>query len=224
MKRAMLALVTGLVVGSMASAHFIWIVPNPKQIGAAMVVFSDSLGPDETGDLLDKIAQTKLWLRGRDGKDLAITWKKEDKYYALNLPGATGTIGGICDYGVVARGNTKPYLLKYYPKLVFGRAEDKPWERLPFEAIPVPSEKGVRVRVLYQGKPAPEGVEVVLHNTKGDKFPHLKTDAKGEVVFEGLEPGVYGIRALFIENKAGEKDGKKYEEIRHRATVVILVV
>src|SRR5262249_38768772 len=52
-----------------------------------------------------------------------------------------------------------------------------------------------------------------------DKHVERKTDTDG--LFELVEAkaaGIYGIRAALIEPKEGERDGKKYKEVRHYAT------
>ena len=45
-----------------------------------------------------------------------------------------------------------------------------------------------------------------------------KTDAAGEFELEPKAGGLFGVRAKYVEAKAGEHDGKKYKEVRHYAT------
>jgi uncharacterized GH25 family protein len=58
---------------------------------------------------------------------------------------------------------------------------------------------------------------VLLPDGKKEK---LKTDKDGyTAAFEGS--GRYAVWLRHVETKAGEHDGKKYEEVRHYATLVV---
>ena len=63
-----------LVVGS-ARAHFIFLLPKADREGKPVVqaVFSDALAPDSP-ELLDRIKQTEVFVRGADGPDPAFWW------------------------------------------------------------------------------------------------------------------------------------------------------
>jgi len=219
----MTAAVVALLAVSAASAHFVWIVPDEADKGRALVVFSDTLAPDKNPALLDRIAQTKLFMQGVGDKDAPLEWKKLETSYEIPLPGNTGgNIGGVCKYGVTQRGDSKPFLLVYYPKLIVGAPTGKAWERLAIEMVPSRTSKGLRVQVLYKGKPAPADLDVAVLGPKGQKTT-LKTDAKGEINLETPNAGVYGLRVLHTVNETGEHEGKKYEQVRAYATLVLNV-
>jgi len=205
---------------SWGSAHFIWIVPEGSNGAMAKVVFSDSLEPDENV-AIEKIAATKLHGRDAAGKSVPLEWKKDEHALRLQLtePGPL-VIGGTCQYGVVQRGNAKPALLLYHPKWIRGPLkDDKAWNLLPLEIVPRGAGKFV---VLAEGMPA-AGLEVVATPPAPGKKATLKTDAQGAFTIDDKAPGLYAIRARHNEAKAGEWNGKKYEEKRQYATLVYRV-
>ena len=108
-----------LANAGVASAHFPFLVPDGPSKGKA--VFSDNLKPDKDVPV-DRIANTKLVVIA-DGKaaDLAWTLDKAANCYTFDVPG-TGSrvVVGTTDYGVLQRGDSKPFLLLYYPKAIFG--------------------------------------------------------------------------------------------------------
>ena len=96
-------------------AHFPFIVPDDKG-ATAKVVFSDTLEPD-TNVNIEKLANTKLTLRDAAGKESPVEWKKGDGFYALAIPGSgTRVVYGVTDYGVLQKGDAKPFKLTYYPE------------------------------------------------------------------------------------------------------------
>lgn len=220
MQRCALSVLLLAVAATTAPAHFIWIVPEGTDGTTARVIFSDSLEPDDAVPI-EKIAATRLLVREGTGKGVALDWKKAEHRYLVRVPGqGPVTLGGICRYGVLQRGEGKPFFLAYYPKYIRGPVEaSKPWEELPCEIVPQGSG---RFRVLYAGKPAPDA-EVVAVTPGRKENQTLRTDAQGEFTLPLASPGLYAVRARHIESKAGEHDGKKYEEARHYATLVFRV-
>ena len=222
-----------LAAAAPARAHFVWLLPaepGAKEPGVRLI-FSDGLEPDRP-ELLKKVAHTKLFARGADGKEVAV--KAGEGKDALNvaLPdGKLYEVAGVCRYGVTQRGSTGPFLLNYYPKAFAGlgrwqrgpEAFLQPWGKLPLEIVPVLDAEGSAVRVFWQGEPL-AGAEVALLVPGEDKPVEGKTDAGGTFLLTApKKAGLYGVRARHTEKKAGELDGKKYTEVRHYATLVLRV-
>ena len=221
MYRMIGAVVIGLFAVGAASGHFPFVVPDAKG-ESAKVVFSDNLDPDENVNI-EKIANTKLTLRDAAGKEMPLEWKKSDGFYAVNVPGrGDRVIYGVTDYGVLQKGDDKPFKLAYYPKAVIGNAAAKPvGEKQPLEVVAEPAMGKVRFQVLAAGKPLAES-EVTVMLPDGAKKA-VKTDKDGyTAAFDGA--GRYGVVAKRVEAKAGEHGGKKYDEIRSYATLVCDVV
>jgi uncharacterized GH25 family protein len=212
-----------LAVASMtlaAHAHFVFVIPD-KDGAAVRVVFSDDLDPDE-GVEIAKVAGLKLTCRDAGGKDTPVTLKAGKHEMTTALPG-TGprVVFGSVEYGVLQKGDAKPYRLVYHPKAVVGWAGEKAatlGAGCPAELVPVADGGRVRFRLLAAGKPVAAAEVTVLH-PDGSRA-RLKTDQDGLTPsVEG--PGRYGAWARYFETKAGEQAGKKYEEVRHYATVVV---
>lgn len=218
MYRMIGAAVVGLFAVAVANAHFPFVVPDEKG-QSAKVVFSDNLEPDENVNI-EKIASTKLTLRAADGKESTLEWKKETGFYALNVSGSGDrVVYGVTDYGVLQKGDDKPFKLAYYPKAVLGAPGAKPvGEKLALEVVAeVAAGAKVRFQVLTAGKAVAESeVTVIL---PGGTKKMAKTDKDGFVGgFEGA--GRYAVIAKRVEAKSGEHAGKKFDEIRSYATLV----
>ena len=216
------ALACALVTASAAWAHFPFLVPDGPSKGKA--VFSDNLKPDKDVPV-DRIANTKLVLIA-DGKatDLPWTLDKMANCYTFELPGSgTRMVVGTTDYGVLQRGDSKPFLLHYYPKAVFGEVSSPErataGDRVPLELVPVAAGGTLRFKALVGGKPLAKTTVSVLvpGETKGKD---VTTDDSG-LTAEFDKPGAYGAQVRQVEAKTGDKDGKKYDEVRHYATLVV---
>ena len=217
MKRCMMGLLLFTLTAVPVRAHFIWIVPDAADGTKVRVIFSDNLEPDDAVPV-ERIAATELLVRNADGTVAALNWEKGEHAYLVRVPGKGPiVVGGVCRYGVVQRGESKPFLLAYYPKFIQGEVKAAtPWDKLPLEIVP----RGAgRFQVLFAGKPA-AGAEVVVLTPAADGKETHQTDARGEFEVRSAAPGLYGLRARHIETKAGEHAGKKYEEVRHYATLV----
>jgi hypothetical protein len=226
MRRWTLSLAVFVLTAAAARAHFIWIVPEASK-PAAKVVFSDSLEPDRP-EFLDKITQLEMFVRGSDGKVVPLRWTKGDDALLVTVAGnGPQVVGGVCKYGIFARGNAEPYLLLYYPKaLLNGTLGDgatalgEPCARLSLDIVRVKGQPEGVFEVRWQGKPVAE-TEVVVMVPGKQKHDELKTDKDGRFSLPDAKPGLYGIRALHTEQTPGEHDGKKYKGVRHYATLVV---
>jgi hypothetical protein len=210
------AVAVGLLAVGVASGHFPFVVPDDKG-ESARVVFSDNLEPD-TNVNIEKIANTKLTLRDAGGKESPLEWKKGDGFYAVNVPGrGDRVIYGVTDYGVLQKGDAKPFRLVYYPKATIGAAGKPVGEKLGLEVVAEAAQAKVRFRVLAAGKPAAEAETTVM--LPGGEKKAVTTDKDGYTPsFEGA--GRYGVYAKHIDAKPGEHAGKKFDETRHYATLV----
>ena len=208
------------VMTAAAQAHFAFI--GPAEDGAtATVVFSDDLSPDEAV-AVEKIAGLTLTARDGAGKETAVELRAEKHNLIANLPGTGGrVVYGSVPYGVMQKGDAKPYLLAYHPKAVVGALPAERvavGEKLPAELVPVVEGGKVRFKLVAGGKPV-EGAEVTVIKPDGSKVK-AKTAADGTT--EPVEgAGRFGAWVRHSEAKAGEHAGKKYEEIRHYATLVV---
>lgn len=205
-------------MASTAGAHFVFIVPD-KDGSTAKVIFSDDLSPDENVPIKN-IASTKLTVRSGDDKPTALELKTAEHHLELKVPGkGVRVVQGTTTYGVFTKGK-ETFLLHYHPRAVLGTPKEtmKPDAELPIEIIPVVESGKLRLMVAAKGK-AVADAEVSVMSPDG-KRKKVTTDKKGLTdAFE--ESGRYGAYVSQKEAKSGEHDGKKYDEIRHYATLVV---
>lgn len=219
MPRAIAAITLALLTVSVAEGHFPFILPEGKG-DTAKVVFSDDLAPDPMVKI-EKLENTKLTLRDAAGKESPLSWKAGEGFYAVTVPGAGDrVVYGVTDYGVLQKGDAKPFKLTYYPKAVIGSATAKTatvGEKHPLEIVAAVAAGKVKFRVLAAGKPLPDSEVTVILPDAAKKT--AKTDKEGFTPeYEGA--GRFGVVAKQIEAKAGEHMGKKYDEVRNYATLV----
>ncbi len=215
--RSLGALALILTLSATAAAHFVFIVP--ESAGKARVVFSDSLQPDENVPIT-KISATNLQIRNADGRSSPLAWTKGEHAYSVEVLG-TGSrvVYGVTDYGVLQKGKSKPYLLQYHPKAIFG-AIPKDGGALgkdrAIEIVPIVSAGKVAFVVHARGKPV-AGAEVHVLQKSGEET--LTTDEQGRT--KAIEvKGQCGAWVRHTDAKAGKAGGKTYDEARHYATLV----
>ncbi len=204
-----------------AHAHFVFVVPDSKNPAKAVVVFSEDLEADENVTM-DKVSGLKLTCRDGAGKETAVEHKAGKHELAATVPG-TGPrmVFGSVHYGVLQKGDAKPYLLAYHPKAIIGAVPaDKVVvgeKVLPVELVPVASGSGVRFRFLAAGRPVADAEVTILKPDGGKTKSKTNVDGLTEAF---SEKGRYGAWAKTVIAGAGEHGGKKYDETRHYATLV----
>jgi uncharacterized GH25 family protein len=205
-----------------AHAHFVFVVPDLKDPAKAVVVFSEDLESDENVGT-EKLATLKLTSRDGAGKEVAVEHKAGKHELTATVPGSGArVVYGTLNYDVMQKGDAKPYLLAYHPKAVIGAvAADKLTlgeKVLPVEIVPVVTGSEVKFRFLSAGKPVADVEMTVIKPDGGKAKP--KTDKDG---FTQAYPakGRYGAWAKDVVAKPGEFGGKKYDEARHYATLVV---
>jgi uncharacterized GH25 family protein len=216
MTRLLLSAVASVALAAVASAHMLYVVPA-KDNPSVTVVFADSLEPDPNAKM-DKVAGLKLVAR-IDGTDAPVECTKGDHSFTAKLTKPASLVYGTAVYGLLSK-SEKPTLLVYHPKAVFAGADAKAatvGEAATLEVVPVTEAGKTRFRLLAKGKPVADA-EGSVTRPDGSK-EKVKTDADGYTpAFETT--GRYAAYLKRTEAKAGEHDGKKYEEVRHYATLV----
>jgi len=226
---------------SQARAHFLFIrIGTQAEAGrAAEVYFSEQA---EAGDpqLIAKVAHTKLWAQTEPGvfRELAVH-QGADRLRAALPPESSLVVVGECQYGVLARPDQTPFLLRYYPKAVAGVAAElnrmKPKGEIPFEIQPtfendVPAsdkDKGkakasggrVRLVALRHGKPIPNAVFTRIDSELSEET--IKAGPDGTAVWTPSAPGRYSVYVRETLKQPGTLDGKPYDEIREFATLAL---
>jgi hypothetical protein len=111
-------------------------------------------------------------------------------------------------------------VLIYHPRTLLGNAfkdTATTGDDAPVEIAPTGKPGALKLKLLVRDKPQPDSeITVILPDATQKK---LKTDATGETELL-TQPGRYGAWARYWEPAPGERDGKKYAEVRHYATLV----
>jgi hypothetical protein len=216
MTRFLLSVTLLAVTLAAASAHMVLVVPA-KDAKTVTVVFSDSFEPDENVPI-EKIAGLKLTAVA-GGKAAAVEHKADKHSLVATLPADTQVVYGSVTYGLFTR-EEKTSLLVYHPKAVLGGATGKDataGEKAVAEVVPVADGGKVKFQFLVGGKPTADAAgSVTLPDGKKEA---VKTDKDGfTAAFDAA--GRYSVYLKHAEAKAGEVDGKKYEQVTHYATLV----
>ena len=222
MKRMFGAVVVGLLMVTVAEAHFVFIVPDSSGT-TAKVIFSDNLKPDERVNI-EKIAATKLRVIAGTEKPKPLTWKLDKAFYSLDLAGeGTRVVGGTTEYGVLQKGETPPFVLRYHSKAILGPVTgvEKPMlgEETPLEITASVQDGKLQFQAFLKGKPLPKAELTVIVPGEEESEVVVGDDQGQSKGFTKV--GTYAVRVKYEEKVAGEQGGKKYESIRHYATLVI---
>lgn len=212
---ALFAMAAATWLATSVHAHFVYLVPA-KDHRSVQVVFSENLEPDAEVPI-QRIAGIQLTATGSDQKANEIRHETAKDFLKANLPEGTQVVRGSVTYGLLSRPNTKPALLIYHPKALLNPVAKEPEKTPVIEINPVPDGPQTRFQVLSKGKPVSDA-EVVLVGPDGTS-QKLPTGPDGKTKAVALQ-GRYAAWTKQVEPKAGEHEGKKYEEIRHYATLV----
>jgi hypothetical protein len=221
MRRFLLALAVSAATAAAGLAHFVFVVPD-KGDATVTVVLSEDLAPDENVSSA-KFAGLKLTVRTADGKETPVPLTVGPHALTGPLPGVgPRVVSGSVEYGVLAKGDAKPYLLVYHPKAVVGPINGKPVVTGgPLELVPVPQAGRVAFQLLAAGKPVADADVTVT--TPDGKKEKVKSGADGRTAgFAGT--GRFAVLGKHVEAKGGEMAGKPYSEVRHYATLVVDVL
>lgn len=215
-RRIPLSLLASFLVTTFSFAHFIYVVPA-RDGKTVTVVFSDSLDPDE-GVPIEKIASLKLNCRS-NGQETAVACKTGNHELTATVAPDTKVAFGTVTYGLTTRGE-KPSLLIYHPKAVLGASSEKEatvGAKAILEVVPVSADGKTKFRLLAVGKPVADAEgSLLLPDGKKEK---LKTNQDGYTeAFAGS--GRFAVWMRHTEAKSGVHGDKKYDEVKHYATLV----
>jgi hypothetical protein len=204
MKNIFVTLLLLIAIALPMQAHFVWIERDAQ--GNAAAYFGEWVANvRETQDgYLKLIAHPKAFTA--DGKELAVT-RANDR-----LAIAAGDAKGDLRLSDTYFGEKAKSVSFYQAKL--GRTETA--AKFDLELVPVAANSN-SFTLLLHGAPLADA-DVVLFTSAGWSRT-WKTDAAGKVTVETPWPGQAIIEVGHLEKKAGEKDGRAYESVRHVFTL-----
>lgn len=217
-----LLVATVCLLPATADAHFLWL-ERDVDAGRIHVYFSEAAEPGEP-ELLKLVAGAKVWRLDGTGAAERLKLRQGDESLVGSIDKSAGNSLFLLqhDYGVFSRGDKAMYL-KYYaktgPPLGGAAWKMKTARRLALDIAPQARGNDVQLTVRWQGKPV-EGAEVAVAGP-GIKDVEAKTNKQGQIRFAPGKPGTYSIRARHVEQKTGERDGKRFDNTRHYVTLTL---
>src|SRR5262245_42866439 len=178
-------------------AHFLFIYIGPVAEGgrSAEVYFSESA---QAGDptFIDKIANTQLWLQSTPGEFQPLkVYQGADRLRARITSKGSVAVVGQCQYGVIARPNQTPFLLRHYPKAIAGKPDElnrmQARPETPFEVMATLEGETIVFTALFQGKPIANATfTTVDEDLKNEEF---SADDRGRATWTPPAPGKYSV-------------------------------
>ena len=217
MKHLLIAVLIWQAAACAAQAHFTFVVPDAT--GATVrIIMSETLNPDPQIDI-GLIGGSDLLVRDAENREAPLSLTRTGEVFTAPLPGSgTRVVHGLTDLGVMNRG--KAHVLLYYPKAIVGYAFDsktKVGGMAVVEIVPVGRAGDMTLQLLAHGKPHGNAEITVILPDGTSKV--VRTDEHGRTE-KFTATGRYGAWARFWEETAGERDGTRYEQVRHYATLV----
>ena len=231
------AMLLVMSVSVQSHAHFLFIrIGTQAEAGrSAEVYFSEQA---EAGDprFIPKVAHTKLWVQTTPGEFHPLPVQRStDRLRAPLPPDRSLSVIGECQYGVIARPNETPFLLRHYPKAVAGTAAElnrmSPRREIPFEILATIGEKdpnksrntneygNIQLTALRDGRPIPNAVFTAIDSELTEST--IKAGPEGSATWNPPAPGRYSIYVRATLPQKGFLDGKAYDEIREFATLAL---
>ncbi|RYG43242.1 hypothetical protein EON79_17365, partial [bacterium] len=198
-----------------AQAHFVWATLTPDRT-TLKLMFAEFPGDSVLPAFAGKSATTKAFIGPNQPLELKL--ETDDRLLSAKLPSPRSVVGADLVYGVTDRGEAGPYLLSYHAKAAADIASSAQSVGAPVEVFLSSATGGTVILVRSRGKAAP-GAEIVVHPETGEEFK-ATADAQGQVTVPAATP-VAGVRAMVPEAAKGTHEGKKYDLVRHYATLVV---
>lgn len=212
-------LLAGLLVTALpsaASAHFVWVEPAPNA-GAVRVCFGEYPNVREGKELLEKVQRVKLFtLDGKSRRELKA--EAGDDHYLYPAQGGAPVTVAALDYGILQRGDTPAFLLRYESQLLGA----------PGQALALPEiarlsgiETGLRLgvglkpagphalalQVKLDGKPV--AAEVSHLAPKESEMKKAQTGTDGKFELPVAAPGIYHLRIKAEDARPATFEGKE---------------
>jgi len=202
-------------------AHFTFILPLAGDEVAEMIIGEKLTGESMVNPGIARGARLKL--RDAQGEVVDLKMEPDDQRFVMALPGrGNRLVYGVAELGVSPVVKTgKPHLLIYYPKTVIGRltgaAATVGGEQV-VEFVPSGEPGALQLTLLARGKPLAQTEFTVIQPDGTSQ--KVKTNEAG-VAGPFTQSGRYGAWGRFFEDTPGEHAGKKYEQVRHYAMLVV---
>jgi len=226
LKSAALGLAVLCALPLVANAHYIWIERSAKD---ARIYFGEVAEVrEQSPGRLDDIKAPRAWALAAAGSDAGgagheLSAKRTRRYFALEGVLTPQLVASEVNYPV---NDWSAYGIGIVKPMYYARHSVWPL-RKPMAAVP---ELKVDIQpvvgsqdtflVLFNGKPLAKNKIVVY--APNDWEQEHKTDEAGRVKLALPWRGQYVLETIYKEPVSGEFEGKKFDAIRHRATLTVV--
>ncbi len=206
-----------LLACALAAAHFLWIAVEP-QGGAVRLTFGET--PEEPTQAVPVSRLAAARVLDAAGSPIALVAGEG----AFTGASSGTAVTAAESWGVVDRSGdgAGAFLLEYYAKGATTPEQAATVVALPLEILAQVQGSRVTLRVQRAGRGVARA-PVHVHLPSGRTLD-LVADDEGRTEFETLEAGTCGVRSRWIEERAGDLDGRAFGEVRHHATLTLPLV
>ena len=203
-----------------ANAHFVWLVPTQVEGQPRVCVYFGEDAHDNSAEYLSRVSGVAVHrIVGTAAAEAVELTKTAEQISTTCSEG--GLYVASHDLGVMDRGDAK-FRLLYYAKTgpKAGSAEWKSCvtsDDLMLDIVPHLQGSQMAVTVTFREKPVANAELTVAR--PGAEDIKAMTNEQGQVTLDVADAGMYSLRAKFVENVAGELNGKAFPETRHYSTV-----
>ena len=215
---------TLMIFHSAVQAHFVWLVPVVHDGQNQVCVYFGEDATDDSSEYLARVSAIAVHrIVGRNPAEVVTLSVTPDR---ISTPCTEDALYvAQHDLGVMQRGDSA-FRLMYYAKTgpTAGTAPltaCKTCDDLQLDVTPKFLGTQVEVSVCFGGQPA-SGVELLVARPGADDFSGVSNE-QGVVRFDVADPGLYSLRAKYVEPVSGSVDGAAFSETRHYSTVSLRI-
>lgn len=215
MTRLLFTVILALMTTQSLFAHFMFVHVIQDDEPRAEIHFSETAWDFSTNQrMIGLIADSRVWLPGQ--ADMA----GQKTMYALVAPVTANDLVACASftYGLMTRGDS--FLLEYHAKGVSGMKAAADSVGLDAEIIAtIRGSDRMVITVLFKGEPVTDA-EVVVP-LAGMSTDTMRTDDAGQLEIDLPRTGVFSLRAMVPEQRAGIYKGTPFEMVRHYTTLTV---
>jgi hypothetical protein len=225
--RFILFVLAGLFAALPASAHYIWIEQDGTHQARLFFGEYQDGEREKSPGRLDEIKKPQAWRIDASGKRNPLEVIRRTDHFDLGVVRHDASVliaeergYEVKDWAKHGHGVVKPMFYARYSTLTV-KAAGKP--ELALDILPEPAEgTASRTFIVYFHNLPLAKARIKAHG------PNLSTqeestDENGKVTIPTALTGQYVLEVIHRESQPGEFEGKKYEALRHRATLTFIL-
>ena len=210
----------GLFAASLpAAAHYLWIEQYKARHAKLYFGEFQETVREKTGGRLDEIKTPRVWSLDAPGARQEIKVARQFDHFDVGVANRTSSLIAeelaheVKDWTQYGIGVVKPMFYTRMEPLPT-RSGSKP--ELVLDILP---EAGARNAFTVYFRNAPLAKAKVMVYAPNLWMQEHRSDENGKVKIATPWPGLYVLEVIHMEKQPGEFQGKKFEAVRHRATL-----